>query len=178
MHSISPNALAPDRCQVLIDVYEEYAAVARQRDQFGNAIVYFADLFRRPEAGELLDDAVRPIVEAEEVRGVLGDVRLETACLARLGPGHWLPAHADNCRKNDAGIWELNHTPDRHLSALYYLNDDFDGGEIVFPEIGLSYKPERGSLLFFESGHGYVHEVRPVISGYRYSMPLWFTASP
>jgi len=30
------------------------------------------------------------------------------------------------------GDWVPNHTPQRDASAIYYLNETFDGGEIVF----------------------------------------------
>src|SRR5205807_3842016 len=77
--------------------------------------------------------------------------------------------------QNEQGDWVANHTPHRDVSAIYYLNDEFDGGEIVFDTQQLMVKPRRGLLLAFPSDAAHVHEVLPVRSGVRYTMPIWFT---
>lgn len=49
---------------------------------------------------------------------------------------------------------------------VLYFNEDFEGGEIVYPNAGLTYKPKTGSLLIHEARHE--HGVNPVTSGIRY----------
>jgi predicted 2-oxoglutarate/Fe(II)-dependent dioxygenase YbiX len=68
-----------------------------------------------------------------------------------------------------------NHTPQRDASAIYYLNDAFEGGEIAFDRESVVVQPRRGLLLAFPSDGDHVHEVFPVRSGVRYTMPIWFT---
>jgi hypothetical protein len=63
----------------------------------------------------------------------------------------------------------------QHIVCMYYINDDYDGGEIYFPEYGISIKPEPGDLLTFPDNPNFVHGVRPIISGVRYTTPRWFT---
>jgi hypothetical protein len=58
----------------------------------------------------------------------------ETVVLAAIGPGGHHSRHADNCRQNEQGECVANHTPQRHISAIYYLNEEFDGGEILFEQ--------------------------------------------
>ena len=62
---------------------------------------------------------------------------------------------------------------DRDLSLLVYLNDGFEGGEIVFPNFGLSLQPKRGLLIAFPSDRRYLHAARPVRSGIRYALVSW-----
>ena len=50
--------------------------------------------------------------------------------------------------------------------ALYI--SEFEGGEIVFPEIGLEYKPEIGELLVIKIDKELDHYTKSVISGTRY----------
>jgi prolyl 4-hydroxylase len=95
--------------------------------------------------------------------------------LAALGVGGYHSRHADNCRQNEQGDWVANHTPQRDVSAIYYLNDEFEGGEIVFERAQLVVKPRRGLLLAFPSDADHLHEVLPVRGGVRYTMPIWFT---
>jgi hypothetical protein len=72
----------------------------------------------------------------------------------------------------------VNHIDDhevyhRRLSLVYYLNDDYEGGEIVFPRFGITYKPKANELLLFPSTYVYNHSVLPVISGTRYAVVSW-----
>jgi len=97
----------------------------------------------------------------------------ETVLLARLGPGGRHRRHADNCRQNACGEWEPNHTTQRVVSAIHYLNDDLEGGEIVFEQHDLVIKPLQGLLLMFPSDQHHVHEVWPVRAGHRYTLAIW-----
>jgi predicted 2-oxoglutarate/Fe(II)-dependent dioxygenase YbiX len=61
------------------------------------------------------------------------------------------------------------------VTAIYYLNDEFEGGEIVFDRQQLTVKPRRGLLLAFRSDAAHAHEVLPVRRGIRYTLVIWFT---
>lgn len=75
--------------------------------------------------------------------------------------GH-LPAH------QDLGI------SSRLISTVSYLNDDYEGGEIEFRHSNVKIKPEKGDVIFFPSNFLYIHEIMPILSGTRYSMPHWY----
>jgi hypothetical protein len=61
-------------------------------------------------------------------------------------------------------------------STVVYLNDNYDGGEIYFPNQDVEIKPPAGSMVLFPSGgHEYFHGVKPVISGRRYTIAMWHT---
>lgn len=72
----------------------------------------------------------------------------------------------------------VNHVDDyfegpRRMSHVHYLNEDYTGGEIVFPRFGITYKPKANESIFFPSGYVYNHSVNPVISGQRYAIVSW-----
>ena len=67
--------------------------------------------------------------------------------------------HRDNDAEGDKNL---------AYGALLYLNDDYVGGEIYYPEIGVKYKPRPGSLIVHYVG--LLHGVKPVTEGVRYSM--------
>jgi prolyl 4-hydroxylase len=88
--------------------------------------------------------------------------------------GHYIPhVDAETLYKDDIGLNMWEKTLDRDLSVVYFLNDGFTGGELVFPEIDLVVKPEAGTLVCFPSDHHYIHGVNPVISGQRYTIVTW-----
>jgi hypothetical protein len=60
------------------------------------------------------------------------------------------------------------------LSGVIYLNDDYEGGEIEFPNQNINIKPESGSLIIFPSVDPYVHHPKKIISGNKYMIPLFW----
>lgn len=60
---------------------------------------------------------------------------------------------------------------DLAFSLVAYVNDDYEGGEISFPNHNITVKPKAGSLIMFPSQEPYIHEVKPIISGTRYMSP-------
>ena len=88
--------------------------------------------------------------------------------------GHYIPhVDAETLYKDDIGLDMWEKTLDRDLSVVYFLNDDFVGGELIFPDLDLVVKPEAGMLVCFPSDHHYVHGVNPVTSGHRYTVVTW-----
>lgn len=73
-------------------------------------------------------------------------------------------------------VWEWRRTLDRDISLVWYLNDDFEGGELVFPPFDLSIRPEAGMVVTFPSTHEFAHAARPVTSGMRYVVATWMAA--
>jgi hypothetical protein len=61
-----------------------------------------------------------------------------------------------------------------HFAAILYLNDNYSGGEICFPDYNLTIKPKGNSLVLFPGNKYYSHEVLKNTSGERYTMPMWF----
>lgn len=57
----------------------------------------------------------------------------------------------------------------RGITSLLYLNDDYEGGEIEFPNQNLTLKPKPGTLVVFPSNRNFPHRVNPILSGHRNS---------
>ena len=70
--------------------------------------------------------------------------------------------------------WQQNeYSWSGHLSLIVYLNDDFEGGELFFPQHNLTIKPEAGMMVAFPGNLYFIHEVKEVISGSRKTISLW-----
>jgi predicted 2-oxoglutarate/Fe(II)-dependent dioxygenase YbiX len=62
------------------------------------------------------------------------------------------------------------------LGFLLYFNDEFEGGELYFPNFNLEYKPIKGSAAVFPcNDKEYIHGVKPITKGIRYAMPIELT---
>jgi hypothetical protein len=82
--------------------------------------------------------------------------------IARFETDSKMHEHFDSSRPND-------------IATLIYLNDDYEGGEIYFPDHGVGFKPQPGDLLCFPDNPDFVHGVAEIASGTRYTTPRWFT---
>lgn len=67
-----------------------------------------------------------------------------------------------------------NMYPQNDIASLVYINDDYQGGEIFFPNQNLQFKPLKNSLVFFPGDVNFLHGVTTVISGTRYTMPSFW----
>ena len=92
-------------------------------------------------------------------------------------PGGHYKSHYDAVAKwkcpDGNVIWKKSI--DRDLSTVLFLNDEFEGGEFVFPDLKIRIRPEPGLLIAFPSSQYYLHKVEPVISGTRIAMVNWMT---
>ena len=168
------DAADAEECAALTALYDRYVGSSSAMDYTGHPLLFWRHLRDIAPARPLLARLVRRAQGLLAAHAALA-LHPESVVLAMVGPGGRLPLHADNSRQSDGGDWVPNHTPQRDLSALYYLNNAFEGGEIRFPQWGLMIKPRRGLLIAFPSDARHVHEVLPVRRGQRYSLPIWFT---
>jgi predicted 2-oxoglutarate/Fe(II)-dependent dioxygenase YbiX len=97
---------------------------------------------------------------------------LETPHVLRYSVGSYYRPHADSDKLNvDTQRWEKKI--DRDLSLLLYLDDDYSGGEITFPNFDFKIRPNAGTLLMFPSDCRYLHGVLPVTDGIRHTIVSW-----
>ncbi len=157
-------------------MYDRHVHLTKVRDNTGHPVIYWPQFREAPYAADIVSRLIEECLRRISSRLQLAyPLYPETVILAAMAAGGHHSRHADNCWQNAQGDWVANHTPQRDVSAIYYLNDAFDGGEIVFDRAQLVVKPRRGLLLAFPSDADHVHEVLPVRSGVRYTMAIWFT---
>lgn len=85
--------------------------------------------------------------------------------------GHYL-GHNDGEKFNmETRQWE--RLMERDVSFLFYLNDQYGGGELEFGDLGLTIKPKKGMMIAFPSYKDFAHKVHPVTWGHRYTLVSW-----
>ena len=94
-------------------------------------------------------------------------------------PGEYLPAMFSKhyIAKYHAGFesgpqFDPSKPPGTYKSIIFW-NDDFDGGNLVFPELKESVKPSPGDLVFFEESQKNMCSITKILSGPLYLSEAW-----
>ena len=86
--------------------------------------------------------------------------------LLKYAPGGKYEIHTDH----------YTNSP-RHLSIIMNLNDDYEGGDLIFTDQKNKeikrLKLGKGSIVFFPSNFIYPHGIEPITKGTRYSVVAW-----
>ena len=90
--------------------------------------------------------------------------------LVKWKDGDFQHPHADGENENGKHPYHW-----RHFGCVYYLNDNYDGGEIYFPKQNIELKPKPNTLVFFPGTLEYLHGVKPTTKGIRYTLTSFWT---
>lgn len=103
------------------------------------------------------------------------DASPTSPAMVRWLPGQLQMPHADKELHvgDDAG--KPNDFPWYDLATIIYINDDYEGGELYFPNQDIQFKPKKGAVYFFPGDKNYVHGVTVLESGIRYTCPFFWT---
>ena len=103
------------------------------------------------------------------------DALATSPALVRWLPGQLQMPHADKELHEGENRGKPNDFPFYDIAGLFYLNDEYEGGELYFPEQGIQFKPKRGAAYFFPGDMNYIHGVTEITSGIRYVSPFFWT---
>lgn len=85
-----------------------------------------------------------------------GATRISRSMAAKYSLGSHIRPH------KDTGSFDTS----RLVTLVLYLNDNYSGGELYFPDLQMSMRPDTGSIIAFYSE--FRHGVMKIVNGYRY----------
>jgi predicted 2-oxoglutarate/Fe(II)-dependent dioxygenase YbiX len=97
---------------------------------------------------------------------------LETPQVLRYTRGSHYKPHSDS-DVIDPGAQRWRKAQDRDYSLLIHLDDDYEGGDLIFPNFDFRLRPRAGMLVAFPSDCRYLHGAMPVLSGVRHAIVSW-----
>lgn len=169
---ILPDVFEPAFCDHLIHLYESHGGAVSgfMRDQGGQTVAVHDKGFKVRRDHTLTDPGDIRAAQARILRRVIPQIervhffratrmeRYMIGCYDAGEGGHFQP-HRDNTTLG---------TRHRRFAVSINLSDDFDGGEVGFPEYGpRSYKGPKGSAVVFSCS--LLHSVSRVTCGRRYA---------
>jgi len=160
-----PNFLSNDEIKYLLENVDENRKVSfeSQKDDSDNAVNWM--------------HIYTGIEDRFDIKGRIGSEIVKAYKFNRIKPKEpqLSVAKWETGTKLNLHVDDLGYVTDNHIPTLVYLNDDYEGGEISFAIHNITIKPKIGDLLIFPGNMHYAHEVKEVLSGTRYTLPIWFT---
>lgn len=103
------------------------------------------------------------------------DAEPTNPAIVRWPVGTFQFPHADKELHEGPDAGTENDFPWYDLGTIFYLNDDYTGGELHFPRQEVAFKPKRKAVYFFPGDKYFIHGVDKVLSGTRYTSPWFWT---
>lgn len=167
---VADDLLDADGCDRLAAIYRASAHLYEDgnADPFWNGrILRHRDV--EPQARALMFEAAkRGIGKAQAFYLVCAPLFPDITDLVGWPQGLSMPVHADR----DGQPAQYDH---REFSGLLYLNEDFAGGELYIPSLGVAIQPRRGMFVSLPSGNSHAHGVREVTRGQRITVSFFLT---
>jgi len=126
-----------------------------------------------PKIVPLLDELfqrLKPIVE--DFFKV--EVKSTGQTIVKWNPGQYQLPHADKELHSGPDAGMPNDFPNYDIASLFYINDDYEGGELYFPNQKVQIKPKKGAAYFFPGDMNYVHGVTEVRNSVRFTCPFFW----
>ncbi|MBX3486226.1 2OG-Fe(II) oxygenase [Phenylobacterium sp.] len=173
---IAPRILEPELCAALIALHRETGGEATgvMRDVGDRTVAVMDELKKRRDIwlpdGELkdavqarLERRLYPLIKLGLGFRVTHVERFLVSCYD-ADDGGVFHAHRDNTTQG---------TAHRNFACSLNLNDDFEGGDLRFPEFGrATYRPPPGGAVVFSCG--LMHEALRITRGRRYAFLPFF----
>ena len=176
------NVLSASECEALIQIGQSHLKKAQVVDnETGTALAH------AERTGETAwpDRSAYPILQdlSERIAGWTGipASHQEPLQMVHYGVGFEYKAHFDAFPPGSAC---LQTGGNRVCTLVFYLNDVIQGGETVFPRLGVKVHPRQGSMAFFRSIDAgeiipdSLHAGAPVLAGEKWIATQWIRERP
>jgi len=162
---VIPNFINDEEIKSLLDSCTENKKLSfeSQKDDLDNAVNWMHVYIGIEDKFNIINRIKVEIINAYGFDSI--KPQMPNLSVAKWEKGTKLHLHVD----------DLGYATNNHIPTLIYLNDDYEGGEISFATHDITIKPKVGDLLIFPGNMHYAHEVKEVLSGTRYTLPIWFT---
>lgn len=177
-----PNVITDDVCKKIITFAENKYSGAVIVDNSGKDVL--AEQIRKSDVCWINDGWLYDIVfeymwtANRNANWNFNITSAESMQITRYTEGGYYDFHQDGCGLTayDQPADIYLHGKTRKLSMTIVLNDDYEGGEFEFADDTDLIKEKKGTIIVFPSYQR--HRVRPILSGTRYSLVVWFLGEP
>lgn len=171
------NFLTPEQSQKVIDAIEKQAGSEKLSWTPISFYESYSSVLPQDNDPELEEVGLTPTIFSDIKKGIIDAVAsvhdLDPNIIVQIGyhtqkwePGAYARVHSDNTDEHgNSGAFTRSR-----YAAFLYLNDDFEGGLLRFPDRNIEIQPKIGMLAAFDGGFKNMHEVTMITKGIRYTL--------
>jgi len=174
---IYENFIEKENCEKMIKVLD--AQANNEKISWTPISFYesYSSILPKDNDQEFMDVGLSPTIfsdiEKKMPEAIASVHDLDPKIICKIGyhtqkwePGAFARMHSDNTDQHgNSGAF----TRSRYAGFLY-LNDDFEGGLLRFPDQNIDIEPKVGMLAVFDGGFNNMHEVSLITKGVRYTI--------
>lgn len=172
---VEQGHLSPEEVQYLLDIVIKYSSPDPKPGFEGTGLITERSYIDKEDViywdPKNLLLKIKNIVEEYFLSKyeMLGELKFNRIFGVTMHEGAELPAHKDEDANND-GIFDGKKRS--HVCSVL-LNDDYEGGELVFPDLNKKIKAPAGSFVLFP-GYYVKHGVAKITKGTRRVLLVFF----
>jgi len=136
---IIPNVLTNEECEILIKD-SDFLNTKNNQPSYGD----MNGIERRTSTSHYTSKKICSVYNFE----------ISSVAILWYKPGVYNSLHADSFRIIDNIV---TRTANWHRTAIIFLNDNFTGGELVYPNQGVSIKPVKGTMVVTSCDIDFMH---------------------
>lgn len=169
--------LTPEQSQKVIEAIEKQATVEKLSWTPISFYESYSSVLPQDNDPELEEVGLEPTIFSDIKQGIINAVAsvhdLDPKTIVQIGyhtqkwePGAYARIHSDNTDEHgNSGPFTRSR-----YAAFLYLNNDFEGGLLRFPDRNVEIQPKIGMLAAFDGGFKNMHEVTMITKGVRYTL--------
>lgn len=171
------NFIDPDTAAKLVNILDKHAELGTITWMPISFYESYSSVLPQDGDEHVIAEGLPSDIFSQMKQGIINAVAsvhdLDPAIISQIGyhtqkwePGAYARKHSDNTDEHgNSGAFTRSR-----YAAFLYLNDDFEGGLLQFPDQNLTIQPKVGMLAAFDGGFNNMHEVSLITSGVRYTI--------
>lgn len=159
---VIPNVLSLEEVSVLMTEVDPKTT--------SEDMTYFGEVKDKYGAKKVKCTEHRIVQLAIEKLGIPSE-KVESVSIVYYPTGSHNGLHADNCIIDNDVVKQVK--PWTH-TGIIFLNNNFTGGELIYPQQGCMFLPTIGTMVITPAGADYPHLVSEVTSGERFTLVFRF----
>jgi hypothetical protein len=174
---IYENFITEEESKKIIDALEKQASLEKLSWTPISFYESYSSILPQDNDPELEEVGLSPTIFSDIKNGIIKAVAsvhdIPEEKVVQIGyhtqkwePGAYARIHSDNTDEHgNFGAFERSR-----YAAFLYLNDDFEGGLLRFPDRDVEIAPKTGLLAAFNGSYENMHEVTLITKGVRYTL--------
>jgi hypothetical protein len=183
--SVFRNVLTSEECRNIIKKYENAmnpnAGLESREQTYGQ----ITEEVEQRSISEQTEDADRQFFKNKIVEMIGVPVsHIEAGDIYRYDTNQYFGLHHD-FPYDPRTIPYYKHGGDRKATAIFWLNEGYEGGRCTWPELGVTVEPELGGVMYFEYDYpdeavnmSTIHESLPVTKGIKWIAAFFLANGP